>query len=171
MNVPRMRMIAGPNGSGKTTLMEYLRQGSFPLGFCQNPDEIEAQINQTGRIGFDVLGLKVSREMLVGFLGRHPLGGENWKGSISVRRNILSVKRAAGGGYFAAVLSDFIRQSWLDGKQGFTFETVMSDKIELMKRARRMGYRTYLYCVCTNSAMISLERVALRVARGGHDVP
>jgi type I restriction enzyme, R subunit len=52
-------------------------------------------------------------------------------------------------------------------------ETVMSheSKVELLREARRLGYRTYLYFIATNDPMISLARVAKRVKGGGHDVP
>jgi predicted ABC-type ATPase len=53
------------------------------------------------------------------------------------------------------------------------FETVMSsaDKIGLLADARLIGYRVYLYYICTDSPLINLARVANRVLDGGHDVP
>jgi predicted ABC-type ATPase len=173
MSVPRMRMIAGPNGSGKSTLLEYLRKQSFPLGFCQNPDELETQLERTHQLDFNAWGLDVEQGALTRFFQDHPLGTAEWNRNIAVDANVLRVKAVIAGGYFAAVLSDFIRQGWLGAKQTFTFETVMSsaDKIKLLRQARQLGYRTYLYYICTNSATISLERIAVRVAQGGHGVP
>ena len=45
------------------------------------------------------------------------------------------------------------------------------DKVDLLKDARRQGYRTYLYFVCTESPTISEGRVRARVLQGGHGVP
>jgi predicted ABC-type ATPase len=58
-------------------------------------------------------------------------------------------------------------------RQSFSFETVMSspDKIELLGKARRLGYRIYLYYVATDDPEINIARVQARVRQGGHDVP
>lgn len=45
------------------------------------------------------------------------------------------------------------------------------DKVDLMGEAQAMGYRTYLYFVATESPEINIQRVQVRVAEGGHDVP
>lgn len=44
-------------------------------------------------------------------------------------------------------------------------------KVELLERAQREGYRTYLYYVATDSPKINIGRVRYRVSQGGHDVP
>ncbi len=51
--------------------------------------------------------------------------------------------------YFASVCADFMRKKLLEARKSFTFETVMSsyDKIELLKLAKQLGYRNYLYYV------------------------
>jgi predicted ABC-type ATPase len=87
--------------------------------------------------------------------------------------NDLRVERHVPGGYLASILSDYLRRRWLDAGISFTFETVMSsrDKLDLIRDAGKRGYRTYLYYICTNSALINEERVASRVRKGGHDVP
>lgn len=55
----------------------------------------------------------------------------------------------------------------------FSFETVMShpSKIQFLEEAKALGYRTYLYFVCTANPEINCSRVAERVRMGGHDVP
>ena len=173
MSAPRLRMIAGPNGSGKSTLLAYLRSmTSIPLGHCQNPDEVEDQIRRTGQLDLMGLGLEFELGALRTFLRSHPLGQPAWEEGVTLSDNILGVRPALSGGYFAAVLCDFIRRNWVATKRTFTFETVMSspDKIDLLQLARESGYRNYLYYICTDSAMISLARVAVRVAAGGHGV-
>jgi predicted ABC-type ATPase len=93
--------------------------------------------------------------------------------SFHVTDEVLTVEQTVSGGYFAAVLCDFIRQRWLAQGETFTFETVMSsrDKVGLLERANAAGYRTYLYYVCTESPLVNRERIAVRVEQGGHDVP
>lgn len=76
-------------------------------------------------------------------------------------------------GYFAAILSDYIRQNLLHQKESFSFETVMSgeDKIRLMQKAHVQGYRNYLYYICTDDVLINKERIAGRILMGEHAVP
>ncbi|MFI5380015.1 MAG: hypothetical protein ACHRHE_12015 [Tepidisphaerales bacterium] len=167
-------MIAGPNGSGKSTLWNYLRsEFSFPLGFCLNPDEIDHELEHSGQIDFGSWGLHVEPEELHKFMRGHPLAGRLADNSIMFQGNRLAVGPGVRRGYLAAILCDFMRQRWVAGGQSFTFETVMSneDKVNLLKEARRRGFRAYLYYICTNSLLINRERVAVRVSQGGHDVP
>lgn len=44
-------------------------------------------------------------------------------------------------------------------------------KVNLLCEAQAKGFRTYLYYVATDSPDLNVERVRLRVERGGHDVP
>lgn len=75
--------------------------------------------------------------------------------------------------YFASVAADFIRKKLLEKRVSFSFETVMSspDKVELLERARLLGYRTYLYYIATEDPEINIARVKSRVHLGGHNVP
>ena len=45
------------------------------------------------------------------------------------------------------------------------------DKIKLLQSAKDIGYRVYLYFVCTVDVAINIQRVADRVKKSGHDVP
>jgi predicted ABC-type ATPase len=67
------------------------------------------------------------------------------------------------------VLADAIRRALLAQGSTFTFETVMSsrDKIDFMREAQALGYRTYLYFVATDDPEINISRVQLRVSQGG----
>jgi predicted ABC-type ATPase len=173
MKTPRLRMIAGPNGSGKTSLFDNLRrQFLLPVGYWLNADEIELELERSRRLAFGKWGLHVNEKSLWTFLAQHPLA-KGKRRAATFKRNALIVNARARRPYLAAILCDFMRRQWLDASESFTFETVMSsrDKVDLMGTARASGYRTYLYYVCTNSPDISRERVAFRVARGGHDVP
>jgi predicted ABC-type ATPase len=174
MILPRLRMIAGPNGSGKSTLFEFLqRQTSFRLGHCLNPDTIERSLMESGRVDFRDWDLQVHDESFRAFCAAHGLREKLDLSSLSVVQNVLQIDSRLAGGYFAAVLSDFMRRQWLAARESFTFETVMSsaDKIELLEEGLTLGFRSYLYYICTDSPTINRERVASRVSQGGHDVP
>jgi len=68
-----------------------------------------------------------------------------------------------------------LRQMYLEHGVAFGMETVFSDpkgdKISFIVEARRRGYFVVLVAIGLESAEKSLARVALRVLRGGHNVP
>lgn len=174
MNVPRLRMIAGPNGSGKSTLLGYfekLRQ--FQLGYSLNPDSVSAELERQGKLRFLSWGVRVKDGEYREFVERHPLFSRSAMPEFVVSRNLLKILRPARMGYFSAILCDFLRRRWLAGRESFTFETVMSsaDKVDLLGEARKAGYRTYLYFICTDDPRINKGRIASRVRDGGHAVP
>ena len=45
------------------------------------------------------------------------------------------------------------------------------DKIEILKAAQQLGYRTYLYYIATDDVSINMTRIRQRVIAGGHDLP
>ena len=173
MSVPRLRMLAGPNGSGKSTLFDFLAGLSFPLGHCLNPDRLERDVADSHQVNFAAHDLAVDDPTFRAFVTNHGLASKLKSLEFSVRSNVLEIIGDIRGGYFAAILSDFLRRQWLESNQSFTFETVMSgnDKIQLLQDALARGFRTYLYYICTDSPLINHERVANRVSLGGHDVP
>ena len=73
----------------------------------------------------------------------------------------------------AQILADRRRDALIAAKQSFSFETVMShpSKIDILMRAKAAGFFVQLYFVATDDPQTNVERVALRVAQGGHDVP
>jgi predicted ABC-type ATPase len=167
-------MVAGPNGSGKTTLVEFLRGAlALPLGHYLNPDELDRELVQSGRINIGRWGAEVDAGGLLQFLKQHPLFPRADIGPLTVEQNTIVPAQPIQSGYLASILSDYLRRSWLAQRGSFTFETVMSnrDKIDLLAEARRLGYRTYLYYVCTEAPLINQRRIANRVRDGGHDVP
>lgn len=76
---------------------------------------------------------------------------------------------------FAATEAARLRSDYLDREINFSFETVLSDpvqeKIRFMEEARRHGYLVLLIGVGLDSIELSKARVALRHAKGGHNVP
>lgn len=77
--------------------------------------------------------------------------------------------------YAAARMADTLRRELLAQRESFIFETVFSDpvgdKVTFLKEAERSGYTIVLLFIGTKGPEISDERVAMRVLKGGHDVP
>lgn len=54
----------------------------------------------------------------------------------------------------------------------FSYETVMShpSKVSEITDFTSLGYRAYLYYVCTDDPLVNIDRVENRVEKGGHPV-
>ncbi len=67
------------------------------------------------------------------------------------------------------------RSSILAGRLSFCTETVFSDpkgaKLEFLRKARALGYRSFLVFIGLSHLDLSVARVMQRVEAGGHDVP
>jgi predicted ABC-type ATPase len=77
--------------------------------------------------------------------------------------------------YRAAKLADALRRQLIEQRESFIFETVFSDpvgdKLSFLKEAEAAGYTVVLFFIGIDGADISDQRVAMRVLKGGHDVP
>lgn len=75
--------------------------------------------------------------------------------------------------YEAAREADRLRDEALARKESFITETVFSheSKLELLRRARSLGYVVRVFFVGIDSPRLSERRVHHRVGRGGHSVP
>jgi predicted ABC-type ATPase len=73
----------------------------------------------------------------------------------------------------AAQTADSMKNTLIDTKTDFTFETVLSTNrnLNLLKRAKDNGYFIKCFYVLTANPMINITRVQVRKASGGHDVP
>lgn len=73
----------------------------------------------------------------------------------------------------AAVAADNMRNDMIDKGESFTFETVLSTdrNLKLLQRAKEKGYFIRCIYVLTADSSINLNRVKVRAASGGHDVP
>jgi predicted ABC-type ATPase len=168
-------MFAGPNGSGKSTLNAVLPAPL--LGVFLNPDEIEEEIRRNGFLDFAVYGLKpTTEEALSFFTGSAFLRKAGYADAalkLGFVNGRLDFGRVEVNSYFASVAGDFLRRKFLERKETFTFETVMShpSKVDLLAQAQAAGYRTYLYFVATDDPAINISRVRNRVKLGGHAVP
>lgn len=168
-------MFAGPNGSGKSVLKSYLPEPL--LGVYLNADEIEAGVRKHGYLDMSTLGIRTTAEEVLPiftsseFLTTHGLTEAASRLSFADGR--LCFPAGVINSYFASVTADFLRQRLLAEQRTFTFETVMShpSKVDLLKQAQAVGYRTYLYYVATDDPAINISRVENRVKLNGHDVP
>ena len=74
----------------------------------------------------------------------------------------------------AAELANRLRQSLVEQRQSFVFETVLSDpvgdQVDFLSRAVAQGYTVVMVFIGIDSD-VSEQRVAMRVLQGGHDVP
>lgn len=70
-------------------------------------------------------------------------------------------------------IADRRRDECIQAARSFSFETVMShpSKIDVLTRAKAAGFLVQLYFVGIDDPRTNVERVALRVDHGGHDVP
>jgi ABC-type branched-subunit amino acid transport system ATPase component len=153
---PKLRVLAGPNGSGKSTLFRHLRDTySFPLGYCLNPDEVERELTQFGRLYLGGWGLWLSDVTLASFVRSHGLAGRLQGTLPRADGNVLVAPKAFRAGYFTSIFCDLLRREWISKEESFTFETVMShpDRVKFLSEAVGRGYRTYLYFVCTNDVV------------------
>jgi predicted ABC-type ATPase len=172
-------MFAGPNGSGKTTVQRETSQRfrSHFLGVLVNPDDLEATIRRAGRLDLSPFDVSADESEVrdafttSAFLKQHRLADAATV--IRCEGRVIDFSALAMNSYYASVLADFLRRKLLAGSLSFTFETVMSEpgKVDLLRQAKGLGFRTYLYFVSTEDPEINIARVRLRVSRGGHDVP
>jgi predicted ABC-type ATPase len=77
--------------------------------------------------------------------------------------------------YDAARVADSLRQELVKQRESFVFETVFSDpvgaKLSFLKNAALAGYNIVFCFIGISGPDVSEQRVAIRVAQGGHDVP
>ena len=77
--------------------------------------------------------------------------------------------------YKAAEVAEEIRSVLVEQRESFIFETVLSDpvgaKLQFLRDAEAKGYTVLLVFIGIDGPQTSEERVAIRVSKGGHDVP
>jgi predicted ABC-type ATPase len=77
--------------------------------------------------------------------------------------------------YRAAELADEVRRTLIGRRESFIFETVFSDpagsKLAFLQEAISSSYTVVLFFIGIDSPAISIDRVAMRTLKGGHDVP
>jgi predicted ABC-type ATPase len=77
--------------------------------------------------------------------------------------------------YRASDMADAVRRDLVSVRESFIFETVFSDpvgdKLAFLQEAQKSGYTVVLFFIGIDGTETSRERVAMRVLKGGHDVP
>ena len=77
--------------------------------------------------------------------------------------------------YKAAAAADRVRRELAQMRESFVFETVFSDpvgdKVDFLKSLEAEGFNVVLCYIGISGADVSEQRVAMRVSKGGHDVP
>lgn len=173
--VKRFRMVAGPNGSGKSTLVKRLSE-DYKINFYSfvNADDIFAHVAKFGAYSPK---FPVDKKELVDYSERSTYD-ESVKAifrgdSVRVEDDCVKFAKCAVNSYTMALFANFLQDRFMQRGESFSQETVFShsSKIEALKRAHEIGYRTYLYFVATPTPSVNKLRVAGRVAQGGHDVP
>lgn len=174
----RIRIVAGPNGSGKTTVLRKIQLNYFS-GPYLNADEILLALSKN-RIFNPVLNLNI-RFTDKQFQAFYKKQGASWiekskKNNTSISlysKNGIFFTKLDPNSYDAAMAADFLREMFLKKDATFTFETVFShpSKLSVLERAKKKGFKNYLYFICTVDPVINVERVKQRHQLGGHNVP
>jgi len=177
-----MRVFAGPNGSGKSTIIKAVRnykteQGKIDFGIYINADDIVNELRHH-KFSFTKYKIKTTLKELIDIASASGLLEGDFtlaafKKSFTFKENTIAIKDLNYTQELAQILADFLRKVLLRENKKFSFETVFSheSKLDIMRQAKQAGYKVYLYFVSTSSPDINIERVALRVKKGGHDVP
>ncbi|WP_168197588.1 zeta toxin family protein [Brenneria corticis] len=141
MPYPHLRLIAGPNDSGKTTLTKTLRE-TYSVPLGQY-------------LNPDDIAKHIDLRSLLGSV---------------INPDKISVDHAA---ILAQKISLGLRDDWKRDKLSFTYESVMSHESHLtfVRSAKEIGYKPYLYYVCTADPALNETRITQRIAMGGHSVP
>ncbi|MBK8613410.1 MAG: zeta toxin family protein [Flavobacteriales bacterium] len=179
----RLRVFAGPNGSGKSTMYTQVREtlvNGHPVGMgvYVNPDEIARALKEDGALDFGRYGVVANETELSRFARRSGLldgdeailwfqTGQQWS------TNVFRLRRQVRADQFAQLIAQFLVDKLIVERKKLSFETVFShsSKLAVMDKARKNGYKVYLYFVATESPLMNVDRVKTRVKQGGHDVP
>ena len=147
------------------------------LGYYINEDDLKREINASGRFDFsEFIPHFVAIKRFWDEFNLSPLyekaGGINVENNSTLENSVVSFSIEVND-YFTSFLASFLRDELLMTCSKFTFETVMShiSKIEYIRKAKREGFRIYLYFISTENYLINKSRVGNRVLKGGHDVP
>ena len=77
--------------------------------------------------------------------------------------------------YRAAGLAEALLRQLVEQGESLIFETVFSDpvgdKLAFIKEVQARGYTVVLFFIGIASPQLSDDRIAMRVSKGGHDVP
>lgn len=187
----RMRIFAGPNGSGKTSVIksilntEVQKGKKLDFGIYINADDIATTL-RNGKFNFQQYGIHFLVEDFLDTVSKSGLISadfteKDFSKSLAITGNSLFInwdyvpsKKETVIERIAQILADFLRKKLIAMEVKFSFETVFSHhgKVEIIKLAKELGYKVYLYFVSTEHPDINVFRVKnVRVPLKGHDVP
>lgn len=171
----RFRMFAGPNGSGKSTLIKEITQ-EYNMGFYINADDIEKKLNSNKFLDCNdyvpKLLIQTDWEKFIPVIkAEDKRVTPELLTTVKISDGILVVQSVVNS-YLASVIAEFFRFILLECQATFSFETVMShsSKISFLEKAKRKGFKIYLYFISTQDPSINVNRVKIRVSKGGHAV-
>ncbi len=91
-----------------------------------------------------------------------------------INADVIAAELAIGP-YEAAEFAAALRNTLVERGESFIFETVFSDpageKVETLAQYVAKGYELVLIFIQIADPETSIQRVSMRVAQGGHDVP
>lgn len=98
--------------------------------------------------------------------------GDNIINPDNYAKNITDIEDNTERYIFAMRNCEILRESLLEAKVSFGFETVAStkEKIEFVEKAVANGYKVDLVYVSLENPELCFQRVQKRVEKGGHDV-
>ena len=145
----------------------------YDTGYYINPDLIEEILRKSVRLPLDNFGITTTAFQLENFMRYHSLVAKARQEGYLINLQLDSNTVQSLGkthSYEASLLADFIRNELIAVGKKLTFETVMShpSKVDILNTATASHYKNYLYFVCTSSPKINIDRVNLRVKKGGH---
>lgn len=180
---PKLRVFAGPNGSGKSIMKRQVEQTvvngrRVDLGIYVNADEIAKTLRESSELDLSEYQVVVDRSMLKSFAVQSGLLNasftiQQFQKDHAITGTVFRLWKKDRVEHHAQLLAAFLCNALLQQGTKFSFETVFShkSKVEFMERARKSGYKVYLYFIATNAPEINVDRVRIRVKAGGHHVP
>lgn len=175
----RLRLFAGPNGSGKSSIIKIINeQLNLNLGVYLNADDLEVKLNKESQINLSEYGLtNISSDEFSSFVSKHSIISKASDNGFNIELdcidNCIKKRNNKPNSYEASLIINFMAHALIEKGKKLSFESVMShrSKIELLEKAKKMGYKIYLYYVCTMNPDVNELRVGSRVKKGGHAVP
>lgn len=70
----------------------------------------------------------------------------------------------------ASIRAGRMREDFIKNKKSLMYETILT-RIDFIHRAKANGFHVDLFYVSTSNPSINIERIAARVAKGGHHIP
>ena len=175
----KFRLFAGPNGSGKSTLFKDLcRDKIIHTEIYISADSIEVTLRTKKQFYFPAYRIQANHDEFIKYINQSTLFKriENkaiFLNNCKIKSGILTIENAEINSYHESFVATYLVDKLFEIKQSFCFETEMShqSKVDILKKAKQFGYKTYLYYLYTIDMNVNVASVKLRAKQGEHDVP